>query len=513
LKACASRQEKPSFCHNNGAAQPARIGHPRRFVPGGENQLAGPAHLPTPAQWNFSARLFVTLNNMEPPYSKSWVEAQVAQAIELWNGCASRSVPPCPRYTPHEQHTHEKAYDKGLRDVQRQARRAPRNPAERLLAQQRIVALFPGFAATALGIESQAVQLLTNSFLPVATQLARWARSFDATLSMDDTIQACRNAWTSCGLQALLGQPMELTPSILAYSLLYPYSDNYLDRSGVSTANKLHFSRRFRQRLCGQRLSACNPHEAAVWALVRLIEEQFPRPHYGQVFDCLLAIHGAQEQSIAQLKNGGRCHNSVDNCEVLRISCAKGGTSVLADACLAQPWLTQEESRFSFEWGVLLQLGDDLQDVREDLRRGSATLFTRAAAQGKPLDSLVMQLLNLSHQVAGRMDRLPNGTPALNNLLRMSWRSLILMAVADAHQFFSPPFLAELEPFSSFRFNFLRARNEKLTGHHAVYAALFDAFLEAGAGDQSGIPLPGESSLAPDLQAVAELPALCNSFA
>jgi hypothetical protein len=450
---------------------------------------------------------------MEPPYSKSWVEAQVAQAIELWNRCASRSVPPFPRYTPHEQHTHEKAYDKGLRSVQRQARRAARNPAERLFAQQRIVALFPGFAATALGLESQAVQLLTNGFFPVATQLARWARGFDATLSMDDTIQACRNAWTSCGLQALLGQPMELTPSILAYSLLYPYSDNYLDRSGVSTANKLHFSRRFRQRLRGQRLSACNPHEAAVWTLVRLIEEQYPRPRYGQVFDCLLTIHGAQEQSIAQLKNGGRCHNSVDNCELLRISCAKGGTSVLADACLAQPWLTPEESRFSFEWGVLLQLGDDLQDVREDLRRGSATLFTRAAAQGRPLDGLVMQLLNLSHQVANRMDRLPNGTPALKNLLRMSWHSLILMAVADAHQFFSPPFLAELEPCSSFRFNYLRARNETLTGRQALCAVLFDAFLEAGTSDRSGIPLPGESSPAPVLHTVAELPALCNSFA
>ena len=483
------------------------------FDPGRGNQIAGPAHLHTPAQWNFSARFFVTLNNMELPYSKSWVEAQAAQAIELWNGCSSRSVPPFPRYTPDEQQRHEKSYDKCLRGVQRQARRAPRNPAERLLAQQRIVALFPGFAASALGLESQAVQLLTNSFLPVATQLARWARSFDATLSMEDIIQACRNAWTSCGLQALLGQPMELTPSILAYSLLYPYSDNYLDRSGVSTANKLHFSRRFRQRLCGQRLCACNAHEEAVWTLVRLIEEQYPRPRYGQVFDCLLAIHGAQEQSIAQWKNGDRGRNSADNVEVLRISCAKGGTSVLADACLAQPWLTPEESRFSFEWGILLQLGDDLQDVGEDLRCGSATLFTRAAAQGKPLDSLVMQLLNLSHQVAGRMDRLPNGTPVLKNLLRMSWRSLILMAVADAQQFFSPPFLAQLEPCSSFRFNFLRTRNEKLTGRQALYDVLFDAFLEAGTGDQSGIPLPGESCLAPDLQAVAELPALCNSFA
>jgi hypothetical protein len=197
----------------------------------------------------------------------------------------------------------------------------------------------------------------------------------------------------------------------------------------------------------------------------------------------------------------------------LRISCAKGGSSVLANACLAQPWLTPEEIRFSFDWGVLLQLGDDLQDVREDLSRGSVTLFTRAAALGNSLDSLVLQLLNFSQQVADRMDRLPHGTRMLKDLLRMSWRTLILMAVADAQQFLSPAFLAELEPSSLFRFDFLRARNEKLAGRQALYAVLFDAFLEAGPGGQSELPLPGQSLPIADFAPVAELGCLSSSFA
>jgi hypothetical protein len=448
--------------------------------------------------WNLSTQRFVPLSSMEDHYSWSWVEAQVAQTIEAWNECAARSLPVIPRYTLKEQRIREKAYDQSLRAVEREARKAPRTPAERLLAQQRIVAFFPRFAANALGLEGEAVQLLTNSFLPVGTQLARWARSFDATLSMADIIQACRNAWICCGLQALLGRPVELTPSILAYSLLYPYSDNYLDQPELATAEKLLFSERFRQRLRGQQLSARNPREAAVWTMVQMIEEQYPRPRYPQVYDSLLAIHQAQEHSLAQLDSGGRFDHSRAN-EVLRISCAKGGSSVLADACLTQPWLTPEERRFSFEWGVLLQLGDDLQDVRDDLARGSDTLFTRAAAQGK--------------QVADRMERLPNGTPNLKDLMRMSWRLLILMAVADAQQFFSPAFLAELEPCSIFRFDFLRARNEKLTGQQALYAILFDSLLETGKGDQSGLPLPGPSFSEADLHPTADLCALSSSFA
>jgi hypothetical protein len=172
------------------------------------------------------------------------------------------------------------------------------------------------------------------------------------------------------------------------------------------------------------------------------------------VYECLLGIHQAQELSLAQVKGNLR----FDERELLRISCAKGGTSVLADACLVRGWMTEEESLLGFEWGALLQLGDDLQDVGEDLRHGAATLFTQAARRGERLDGLVMQLLNLSDRVAGRMEGMPGGTAALKELLRMSWRNLILMAVAGAREFFSRGLLAELEESSPFRFDFLRSR-------------------------------------------------------
>jgi hypothetical protein len=193
-----------------------------------------------------------------------------------------------------------------------------------------------------------------------------------------------------------------------------------------------------------------------------------------------LAIHRAQEESIAQLKSGSDCADA----EVLRMSCAKGGSSVLADACLARGGLSEQESRFAFDWGVLLQLGDDLQDVREDLQRDSVTLFSHAAAVGTPLDNLATQLLGFSEQVGARMDELPCGSEMLKDLLRTSWRSLIVGAVADSHEFFSPEFLRETEESSPFRFEFLRERREQLASREGLYATLFEAFLEE----------PGESS-------------------
>ena len=423
---------------------------------------------------------------MDCRYNWAWVEFEVSAAVEQWNSCASASAKTEPQLSPNEQARREGAYDEALHAVEREAKQVRRGRTERAAAQHRIVAIFPRFASIALGLEDQAVRLLTDGFLPVGTQFAQWARRFDPDLSLVDTTQACRNAWTVCGIQPLLGDPMQMTPAIVGYSLLYPYSDNYLDSEKISTERKLAFSARFRDRLCGLHLAPRNRHEATVWAMVRLIEDQFPRQHFPRVYECLLAIHRAQENSMAQLKG---CR-SANEAELLRLSCAKGGTSVLADACLAHGCLSDEEARFAFDWGVLLQLGDDLQDVEEDLKQGAATLFSRSVVVGLPLDDLVRQLLAFSERVADQIEMLPHGELALKRLLRLSWRSLILMAVARAHRFFTPAFLAELEPASSFRFEFLRTRHNRVAGRRGLYKVLFESFLESSDADLRHLPQP-----------------------
>jgi hypothetical protein len=441
-----------------------------------------------------------------------WVDAHVARSIGLWNRCTARHLPPAPQYDNSEQRRREKAYDEGVRAVDRELKTAPRTHRERLGTkdrgpreqvfgrgvedrgyrrqaaeagvEDRIIAAFGRFATMALGLEDDAVHIITDEFLPVGTELARWARRFDPGLQKADIVQACRNAWTACGLQPILGRPTRLTPSILGYSLIYPYTDNYIDREDIGSEAKSRFSKRLRKRLRGATLPAGNEQEATLWTLVGFIEEEYPRQLYPQVFESLLAIHSAQEQSIRQLN--GNCRDA----DVLEISCAKGGTSVLADAFLARGCLSDAERRFAFDWGVLLQLGDDLQDLRDDRRRGSATLFTRAVRNGERLDGLVTRLLALSDEVAGEMDCLPHATPTLRALLRMSWRSLIVESVAGIDEFFSSGFLQELERSSPFRFKFLRERHERLTRRKGLYASLFDVLIETSHDENDRLPLP-----------------------
>ena len=186
---------------------------------------------------------------MERGYNWSWVESQVSATIAEWQSCglfrAPSPVQDGPRFSPADQQRKEDAYDEALRTVEREAKQARRSGAERIAAQRRIAAVFPRFASIALGLEDDAVHLLTDGFLPIGTQFAQWSRRFDPKLTMADTIQACRNAWTVCGIQPLLGDRMQMTPSILGYSLLYPYSDNYLDSEKIPTAASSNSARAF----------------------------------------------------------------------------------------------------------------------------------------------------------------------------------------------------------------------------------------------------------------------------
>ena len=421
---------------------------------------------------------------MSERYDDRWVESQVSRCAALWNECAPEPPSLEPRYSRRDHEAREIAYDAELRAVEGEARRAPRTVAARAETQARLIASFGQFAASALDLETESTALLTGDFLPAGIEFARRARAFDANLSQADTIQACRNAWTACGLQPLLGVPSGMTPSIVGYSLLYPYTDNYLDSEAVPLKAKLAFSQRFCERLQGNLATPLNRHEAAVWALVGMIEGQYPREQFGDVFDCLLAIHQAQEASIAQQRN-----ESLSDAELLKLSFAKGGTSVLADAALARGWMREDEGEAAFEWGALLQLGDDLQDVRDDLRRGSLTLFTRAAARGELLDHVVLRLLSFCEIVATRMRRLSNGSDRLKDLLQMSWRSLIISAIADAHEFFSPAFLMRAESCAPFRFKFLRARRKRLANRQGLYTTLFELFVDSPGADVPGAHL------------------------
>ncbi|MRS04214.1 hypothetical protein EG832_13500, partial [bacterium] len=220
------------------------------------------------------------------------------------------------------------------------------------------------------------------------------AKTFDPFISFEDIFQASRNVWTSNYLQVLLGLPVALTPSLFAYSMLYPVTDNYLDDPHFSLAEKAGFNRRFSHWLKGEPETPQNWNEDDVLDLVRMVEKQYPREQFPQVYDSLLAIHAAQSKSARMPKWPEKLHIR----RIAEMSFEKGGTSVLADGFLAAGELSDEEMEIIFNYGAFAQLMDDQEDIEQDMRHRELTLFTDAARHGKA-DSTMNRVFNFAHHV------------------------------------------------------------------------------------------------------------------
>jgi hypothetical protein len=379
------------------------------------------------------------------------VDRLMRRHVALWQKCDRNRGPRFRRrYTALEQARREADAQKFVRAAE-SSLASPSRDSETAILQA-----FAVFARAALDLDDAHLKLLVEGFPMLARGLAQQARRFDPALGATDIFQASRNVWTAAGLQVLLGRPLELTPSIFAYSMLYPYTDNLLDDPQTPVESKSAFNRRFRARLQGEPATPEDHREHQVWALVDRIESQYDRERYPDVYRSLLAIQNAQEGSV-----GLRSEAGLPPDQVLRGVFEKGGTSVLADGYLAAGQLTREQEDFAFGWGVLLQLADDLQDVSEDRAAGTVTLFSDA----QPLDMVTNQAFEFAELVFRGLDAFPaSGVDALKQLIRQSAVTLLITAAGAAHERHTSAYIQELERHSPFRFAFVREHRQYFYG-------------------------------------------------
>ncbi|NMB90511.1 MAG: hypothetical protein GYA17_19280, partial [Chloroflexi bacterium] len=302
-----------------------------------------------------------------------------------------------PRRDVRQQAGFEKQLDRLLDGLVYQVKHAPSGANPRL--REELYAQGTAFAIAALGLEERHIQAVRKyRLVDVSALFARLARSFDPAISDADIYQASRNVMTMNFIQLLLGLPVEMTPAIFAYSMLYPYTDNYLDDPGIEDGTKRAFNQHFYQRLNGEMVAPANAMEKIIYDLIEMIEWQYDRRTYPQVYDSLLAIYTAQARSLALCHPGAAPYEL----DVLGISFEKGGTSVLADGYLVAGDLTPEQARLTFGYGAFTQLMDDLEDTRPDRDRGWQTVFSQTAGRW-PLDALTSRCMHFGDVMVDQM--------------------------------------------------------------------------------------------------------------
>src|SRR5215469_3810962 len=99
---------------------------------------------------------------MSPTECMPWVKAHVARTIALWNECAACPPVPSALYSRPEQKQREQAYDVGVRSVEDELKTRPLTESGRAIQQDKLIASFGRFATTALGLEDDAVHMITR---------------------------------------------------------------------------------------------------------------------------------------------------------------------------------------------------------------------------------------------------------------------------------------------------------------------------------------------------------------
>lgn len=297
---------------------------------------------------------------------------------------------------------------------------------------------------------------IEQGYLDVAEEFITTARKEAPQLKDEEIFQALRNVWIMNSLQIYWGLSVEMTPSVYAYSMLYPYTDNFLDNPKNCREEKVKFNKRLYRVLNGEKIAPENFIEEKIFSLVSKIESQYSRDTYPEVYESLRLIQGAQTESMRQDGYEILTHNTI-----LPISFFKGGTSVLADAFLVKGNLTLDEMHFAFIYGTFLQLLDDLQDAKVDRKDNHQTLFNTNRSK-ELIDNEVTRLISYIFKVNATNESDTKFMTLMKGVISSCTLIMIMDAVGRNPDIVSSELYKKLESYSKVRLVYYKEFEDKI---------------------------------------------------
>lgn len=117
----------------------------------------------------------------------------------------------------------------------------------------------------------------------------------------------------------------------------------------------------------------------------------------------------------------------------------------MADAFLVNGKLKQIEIDFFFVYGLMLQLCDDLQDVKEDLKNNHHTIFSLTVKRW-PLDNITDALFNMVDYVAELIDNLDvDNSSMIKNIYMRNCYLLVYFAIVKNKEFYSKSYFNNIK--------------------------------------------------------------------
>lgn len=401
------------------------------------------------------------------------------EIVALWNGLPSSFPQFLEEVSEEKKRQNEAVIEEMAARWQEKGKEFPKKQEEQLVWKQEIEEMTEEFLENEelLGIRQYMSQETLAEFKEETKRFVRQTRSFDPELSAENIWQALRNYFIYAVIADLQGQKQECKEAAFAYSLLYPYTDNFIDEKGHTKQEKESYNRMIADILQGApgmpekrtqeapekvssrvlEKSVANMPEKRIQEktsqLLKRLVDSYTGEKNQEIRNLLLMMLEAQSRSIRQQTGKGELTKE----DILNISAYKGSVSVLIDYFFTTEELREEEVRFYMRFGFFLQLADDLQDRKEDRKSGSKTLMVHATQKGELAEN-VNRLLHYAHRIFAEFTPVNN---RLKSFMEKNSYSLVLGAAMENPECFSKEEQERMERCFLIHMEFLQKFSQK----------------------------------------------------
>lgn len=303
-----------------------------------------------------------------------------------------------------------------------------------------------------LGIKDHMSQETFEAFQAETKRFVRKTRSFDSKLTMENIWQALRNYFIYAVIADLQGQKQECKETAFSYSLLYPYTDNYIDEKRHTRQQKEAYNNMICDVLKEKTVMPEKGIAEKTCQLLEILLNTYEGEKRKEAQNLLLLMLEAQNNSIRQQMG----KQELTPLEILRISVYKGSISVLIDYFFTVSEMKKEEIEFYLKFGFLLQLADDLQDVKEDQESGSKTIMVMYAKKGG-LEKVVNRLLHYTQTI---FEEFTPVNDSLKSFMLGHCYSMIIAAAMANREYFSKEYMKQLERFFMVHMEYLEKQKK-----------------------------------------------------
>lgn len=265
-------------------------------------------------------------------------------------------------------------------------------------------------------------------FIQLTKEFIKEAQSFNPPFNSLEIYQGLRNLWIIFFIQYLCGQKLELTGSAKSYSFLYPLTDNYLDNSDNTEIDKIKLCRDISRKIKKKINIKFSQKFQQIYYQLEQIQLENNEKDYENIQESLLQINKAQRISFSKYITNKE--------QLVKLSIFKGGSSVVADGFITNPFLNKNEVKTLFMFGGALQFLDDINDITKDRLEKNCSIFSQSSPKlnsyyAFQLIWFIIQLMDRNHWTP-----FPHYSKELQNFMADSMVVLLINGIYHNKKYF-----------------------------------------------------------------------------